>query len=159
MKKTTLVLLLAAVTAMPVMAQDKSGFALTGGMLSYDSKVGKAIEKEGGSDTVFQLGADYTFTKGFILGATSTAMQDVDGTKFGSASFIGGYELDCGVRLKAGLGLTVLDSDYESRVDSGYTLGLGYVFDNGIIVEGAYTDIEIEGTQYGNTVIAVGYKF
>ncbi len=180
MKKTTLALLLSTVVATPAMAQeyftgfdmgffsgfdsgverDKSGFALTGGMFSYDSKIGKLMEADGGSENVFQLGADYTFYEGLILGLTSTSMQELDqGTKIGVATIFGGYELDCGVRLKAGLGNSVIENDNETELESGLMLGLGYVFKNGLIIEGAYNDIDIDGFQYGGTSISVGYKF
>lgn len=185
MKKTTLALLLSAVVATPVMAEDyssgfdmgylsgfipdasrdKTGFALTAGMLSYDSKISKNIEAAGGADTVFQLGAEYTFAKGGILGLTSTSMQDVnENLNLGTAGLFAGYELDCGVRLKAGLSFVITyDEDeygYETNVESGYSLGLGYIFGNGIFVEGSYADVETkEGVQFGNTVISAGYKF
>ncbi len=165
MKKTTLALLLAAVAAMPAMAQDKSGFALTAGMIKYTGDFGDALEKEG-AETAFLLGADYTFSGGFILGATSTAMNEiVDDVKIGEGSFFGGYELDSGVRLKAGVGFTVLDTPRSTDSEAGLMLGLGYVFDNGIIVEGGYTSIEVEDENDGSKSdanymsLAVGYKF
>lgn len=160
MKKTTLALFLAAVAAMPVMAQDKSGFALTGGMVNYTGKLGDYLDENDGSKYVFQLGADYTFSQGVILGVSSTAPNKLDDDNdLSAATLFAGYELDCGVRLKAGLGYSFIQADRRTDHESGLMLGLGYAFDNGIIVEGAYTDIDGEKAKYGFTAISVGYKF
>ncbi|MFT5880868.1 MAG: hypothetical protein ACI86X_002007 [Moritella sp.] len=142
--------------------KDKSGVALLAGIISYDSYIGAALEADSGSERVFKFGADYTFSQGVILGLDATGLQALESDRaFGTAYVFTGYEFDGGIRFKTGLGCIIIDDQAAAEINAevGYTLGLGYVFDSGIIIEAAYTQIGFKGHQYGNTAFAVGYKF
>jgi hypothetical protein len=144
------------------LAKDKSGVALLAGIVSYDSYIGATLEADSGSDRVFKFGADYTFSQGVILGLDATGLQAIESDRaFGTANVFTGYEFDGGMRFKAGLGCIIVDDQAAAEIntEAGYTLGLGYAFDSGIIIEAAYTYISFKGYQYGNTAFAVGYKF
>ncbi len=177
MKKAILVLLSSVMTMLPAFARgegegenqdhdqqpkDKSGVTLLAGIVSYDSYIGATLEVDSGSDRVFKFGADYTFSQGVIMGLDATGIQALESNRaFGTANAFTGYEFDGGIRVKAGLGCIIIDDHAAAEIstETGYTLGLGYVLDSGFIFEAAYTHISFKGQQYGNTAIAVGYKF
>lgn len=177
MKKAILVLLSSAMAMLPAFARgegegdnqeheqqpkDKSGVTLLAGIVSYDSYIGATLEVDPGSDRVFKFGADYTFSQGVILGLDATGLKTLESDRaFGTASVFTGYEFDGGIRLKAGLGCIVIDDQAAAEIstEAGYTLGLGYAFDNDLIIEAAYTHIGFKGQKYANTAIAIGYKF
>lgn len=177
MKKAILVLLSSVMAMLPAFARgegegdnqehdqqpkDKSGVTLLAGIVSYDSYIGATLEVDVGSDRVFKFGADYTFSQGVILGLDATGLKTLESDRaFGTANVFTGYEFNGGIRLKAGLGCIVIDDHAAAQLstEAGYTLGLGYVLDSGITFEAAYTHISFKGHQYGNTAVAVGYKF
>lgn len=157
-------------------ANDKSGFAIGIGATKVGGDGGDAIEYWGGNNVHPELDVSYTFSGGFILGGSGSLAQSMSGTQctafscyqfsgeYSTGSLYGGYQLDNGLRLKAGwAGLLLQDDVYdESYLFGGVMVGAGYVFDSGLLIEAKFTpkitnsDSPLEGSLMNATV---GYKF
>ena len=156
---------------------DKSGFTLQIGASKLGGDMGFYGIGPNGETVGVSFGGSYTSEKGVILGGlyTPTVASDAASSsaiavtlEIDSLSLFGGYQFDNNIRLTGGLTISEIEGYVASKYygsasaserNSGFNIGLGYEFNNGLSLEGRFATLDLVGISGSTMNIVGGYKF